>query len=818
MSSTQAPDPREFASWEDAFQYPIPVVRRLEQQLRSNINENSDKLRDLVGSSYRDLLGTAERIVEMNSQIHSVDSRLGDIGQKCNARAIETIVANHQKTAKAHKHRSVARNLLASNIALLQRCMNQTSRIIKRGGSALRAAKLLVLARLLFTNASKAPDPPTLLDTLKSNLTSLRRRLLSHIDKTLSLADLETSVLVETLAAFSLATTSTPTDVLNHLLHVRTSALSHHLDMPLDHHGLRSLSLITATIKHVQAIFPKQLATLLGKLQDEPLLQDTAIRNIPELNLEIYERWIADDVRNFTPWLRHDQLQAPAASAVLKKWVAQARATFLESIRLLLKDLSEAPNIISYRKRLLSRSLSADRKLPGLDPSNFFQELRTIINDSLQGFVETAAGRVHVIIVTYLVDWRMLTVADHHRSTGGYRPEEAITPVQSDEEGGSNGGEVSGWQATDLWDPENLDIAPGKGSINFRTTIYNASQGKGAAMQSLVDSLSKWSSEMAILSNTIKSMRDDRWNDDLDLDIEDDFEIDSPQDLLGKEDPDELQKLFVSEKDKSLTAVYKSIQLAASAEHYHAPTLLRVLREVGLQASKGVDQTFTSKPPASLLETLHERLADYIVAKSTERTKDSSNGSRLFVRSPPTAIWEGTPPLPVQPSTACFRYLHETCRIMKEEGIDLWSPSAVSILKSKLREAVLNSLNNFLSNQGQLNGSDTVQHHIPKEEGAESSAESPEEDDPAAVNTESKTCLHSNTVQSPKLIQACFDLMYFDRMLTISVDTHAVVSFNTCIKSLTEKLEMENNTIERLRKNSIDYYKRTYILFGLLAV
>jgi hypothetical protein len=47
--ATEAPDPRAFQSWEDAFQYPVPIVRKLEQQLRNNADENREKLRSLVG-------------------------------------------------------------------------------------------------------------------------------------------------------------------------------------------------------------------------------------------------------------------------------------------------------------------------------------------------------------------------------------------------------------------------------------------------------------------------------------------------------------------------------------------------------------------------------------------------------------------------------------------------------------------------------------------------------------------------------------------------------------------------------------------------
>ena len=45
-------------------------------------------------ASYRDLLGTAESIIEMDGQIHDVESLIGDIGVKCNTRLMERKTAN----------------------------------------------------------------------------------------------------------------------------------------------------------------------------------------------------------------------------------------------------------------------------------------------------------------------------------------------------------------------------------------------------------------------------------------------------------------------------------------------------------------------------------------------------------------------------------------------------------------------------------------------------------------------------------------------------------------------------------------------------
>ncbi|KAI5273174.1 hypothetical protein E4T47_03672 [Aureobasidium subglaciale] len=779
MTTNQAPNPRDFKSWEDAFQYPVPVVRRLEQQLRSNINENGDKLRSLVGDSYRDLLGTAERIVEMDHQIHSVELRLGDIGQKCNARAIERIAANQRRTAKAQKDRNYGRNTLASNIALLQRCMTQALQLIKRGNFTLRAAKLLVIARLLFTSASKSPDPPGLLDDLKSKLTSLRRKLLSHIDKRLASVSVEKSTLIDTLAAFSLATTSTPTDVLNHFLHVRGSSLGDLVESPTQKDLHDALGLLITTIKEVQAVFPKQLSALLSRLQDEPLLQGSTIQNMPELNLEIYERWIADDVLRFTPWLRHDQLQGSAAIVVLKEWVTQTRSTLLQGLDTLLDKTQDVTAIIMLRKGFVSKSLSGDRKLPGLDPTSFFEELRACFNRRLQDFVVSSTSGIDHIVQGYL--------------NGEY--------IQSVVKPGS---------VTDLWDPENLDTEPGKGSINLRNLIHNASQGKDASLQSLAQSLTMWSSRLATWSSTIKSMREDRWNDDLDLDIEDDFEIDSPQDLLAREDPDELQKLLVMEKEKSLKIVYEKVQTSAE-DKGSAVSLLRLLREIEHQASMGESQATTSKPPPSLFRTLYEILAEQIVTKSLEQQKAASKLPKLFIRSPSTALWEGSPPLPVQPSPACFRYLHETCRITRDVGSDLWSPSAVNILKSRLRESVIVSLNKALPDKSSSNGSGQEQEHDKQPGESTSEVEGAQNGTKSPVDTSA-----SNDLEN-KLIQALFDVMYLDKMFMTSTSHDRAATFDGTIKEVLKRVKLEDNAIERLRKGSMDYYKRSYLLFGLFA-
>ncbi|KAK0252983.1 hypothetical protein LTS09_011893 [Friedmanniomyces endolithicus] len=75
------PDPLTLTSSQEAFtHHPLPAIRQLSHQLHHHLDTNRAQLRSLVGASYRDLLGTAERIVEMDVQIRAVEGELGGWG------------------------------------------------------------------------------------------------------------------------------------------------------------------------------------------------------------------------------------------------------------------------------------------------------------------------------------------------------------------------------------------------------------------------------------------------------------------------------------------------------------------------------------------------------------------------------------------------------------------------------------------------------------------------------------------------------------------------------------------------------------------
>lgn len=48
----------------------------------------------MCSASYRDLLGTAESIIEMGGQMHKVEAYMGEIGKRCNTRILERKESN----------------------------------------------------------------------------------------------------------------------------------------------------------------------------------------------------------------------------------------------------------------------------------------------------------------------------------------------------------------------------------------------------------------------------------------------------------------------------------------------------------------------------------------------------------------------------------------------------------------------------------------------------------------------------------------------------------------------------------------------------
>ncbi|KAK8226821.1 hypothetical protein HDK77DRAFT_116903 [Phyllosticta capitalensis] len=859
---SEAPDPRTFQSWEDAFIYPVPVMRKFEQQLRSNANENREKLRSLVGASYRDLLGTAERIIEMDHQIQDVDATLGVIGRKCNSRRVDKIAQNYSGLLEHRRKMDGERYSFAAQLRVLQNCPTVIRRLLKKG-SVLLAAKVLVVSRLLHNNLSKSEDAPPFLGSLKTQLGSLRRKLLSNVDKHFSRSGADIVDILQSMVAFSLATSSTPSDVLRHFHHVRLESITRLVEegRTNQQHLPKSLKLYVRTLQDTQAIFPNRLSEALVKLKARPLLQDNDVKAIVELDLDVHQRWIADNVRNYTPWPRHDELSASDSEKILKTWAKQAIKSYLGTVRNVLEDLQDPKTVRDVRRDMLETWLSSTQRSLGVDPASILDDLRDAFNDRLRALFSGRAAQLEKVTTELresLHDWN---------------------EVRSD-------------QVTSLWDPSTTSIDTSHGAPAFKQAVIERSHGINASLRRLMGTYDDWSQSLEEVFVVIKEMKDTRWDDDLNVDDDDDeFDLDSRQALLSEDDPRALEDWLHEALSQAFAKLQKDVkglvEAALASDDQDAPSkamlILRSLREISQRLSLLSDSTrrkITSPItfPAAITQPLHLSVSK-AVATAPLATYKTSLGKLVRARKARArALWEGTPQLPVQPSVPAFKFMNALAQEMAGRGGDLWSPGAVSVLKKEVTDAIGDLLRETVSaiesaapppqeaeiNEGSHDAQGEAKNEDESKDNESKTAESTEdgnngqetngdgeisaqqEPEPAhddVKSTSSPTSSPTSPAPAPngttmdkaqiidtaafaavkkdKLVHLLFDVLYLFRALSLpaSAVTDAQESaLGDLEKQIQDAVpELDKAAEERLRKGATEYWRRTYLLFALLV-
>ncbi|OCK76957.1 hypothetical protein K432DRAFT_334748, partial [Lepidopterella palustris CBS 459.81] len=811
--TTESPDPRSFKTWDDAFQYAVPVVRKLEHQLRANANDNREKLRTLAGASYRELLGTAERIIEMEGNMQQMETTLGKVGQRCNSRVVDRISSNHAKLDKHWRALDQERYAFASQLAVLQSCPNVIERLLRKRMSSLLVAKVLVISRLLHKALSQSKNKPPFVDHLRDQFGSLRRRLLARIDKQLSSSNADASVLVENMCAFSLATSSTPSDVLRHFHHIRMETIAEFLGKRenVQENILKALRLLVKTLQDTQTIFPRRLADSLAKLKSHPLIQDPDIQAITELNLDIHERWIAYEARNYTPQPRHDELQKTEAEKFLRSWAKQAIFSFLKGMKTVLSNVQDLRAVALLRKELLQTWLASSSKVPGLKSSAVLDDLRDAMNDRLCSIVRIRAQGLHTIT---------LTISNILETF----------PSQDSEPNNS------------IWTGTTTFMDTSNGAESFKRAIINQSHGRSDSVLRIISIYEHWAESVREVKSIIKEMKELRWEDDFgddenDLD-NDDFGIDSIQLLLSNDDPRSLDEALQDALSDALTDLRQDLktsigQLASDSRNPSLPRaifLLRVLREVGERlptvyakdsgSRLGSGSLSLSRPfDSTLIEPLHYILADAALQPALKSYKSSLQKLTRSNHASGHMLWESVPPLPAQPSPGTFRFLYTLIKEMGARGDDLWAPGAVRVLKNvggkEVNELLVDCVETIMAQYG-------ISHTNPPNDNANGTTTTPdmpgEETGQQKARPTSQSGLNSE-VQKIKLTQLVFDALYLQRCLSLS-SSHNSFPSDANLEKLVERLckaaDIDETGQARFHKSVAEYWKRTYMLFALL--
>jgi hypothetical protein len=669
------------------------------------------------------------------------------------------------------------------------------TRLMKREGSYLLIAKVLVISRLLHKSLNQSGNKAPIVDQLWERLLSVRRKLLRRIDKRLSNTNGETENLVESMCAYALATSSTPTDVLHHFHKMRLDKMNSELRTGGDElakHGISALKLCIQTCLDTQTIFPRRLADALGKLKAHPLIQDPEVRGLHELNLDVHDRWLGDEARNYTPWPRHDELQRPEAERILNRWSKDAIAAFLKGVQKALEAEERLKEIADLRQELIETWILSGSRMAGVKSANVLDDLRDTMNDKLENVVRSRTRGLQGVVVE--LTNRLDTVASTDKA-----------------------------MALSLWDTTTKASDLTNGAQTFKSTILNTYQGRDESVISVMSAFDKWMESVLEVKGIVKSMKEARWDDTFadDVDDESDDELgDSKQALLSDDDPkllEEATQEALSEAMQNLSRSFNAIVKNSDDEQstQKATFMLRVIREIG-DRIPGLRLQDKATPLASpftsdILQPLHLTLASFITTPTVGTYKVSLSGS-LKVKTNSHILWEGHPPLPSQPSPSAFRFLRELNKSMGALGSDLWAPDSVDVLKSKLSSEILQTVQEHFD----AIHSHTKEHSPPLEDTSEEKEEDEDSTTTSDIKKPKLSVSTSNDIEAKeqRVKQLLFDILYIQRFVgNGSEDDNKF----TMLARESETVDLDEAAVNRLRKNAADYAKKTYLLFALLA-
>ncbi|KAL4776080.1 hypothetical protein BDW60DRAFT_177691 [Aspergillus nidulans var. acristatus] len=772
--ASDGPDPQSLKTWEDAFQYPIPTVRRLEQELRRDIASNKEKLRALVGTRYRELVGTAETIVAMNRNMEEVDTTLCDIGRRCNPRLVgkEYTHLNRMENNKTTAQDATKR-ALGAQLALLHRCSVLISKMLRKRGSPLLIAKLLVISRLLQKCLSEQKSVPPFLETLRNQLASLRRGLRSRINKLLASAKSTIDDVIEALAAYCLSTSSSSDDAVAYYHKVRLDVIGNQLDTAKasGENILAALRLYIQTLQFSKTLLSRRFTDVLGKLKSRSLFTDPDIRNIDELSLDVLGRWVAADIINFTPWIKLNEQSKQDADRAIKKWSKGAFEEFVRRSQASLTTWADFSQLIQLRKETLELWLCSWSSTPTHSTLQVLEGIRTVFNSRLKDILSDKAkdlGTFGQAVASALSGWD----GDHGKTQS-------------------------------LWDHELLSLDYSHGAAAFREAITDKLLGRDADIYSVTKEYQTWLSTIRTLGEAVDALREVRWPDILEEAADEDLDLDVTA-ILNEDDSQVLRNALEAAVRRSFDALqssfadtYKNIEDSRRGEK--AAFMLKLVRLV----RRDLPHEFIPRDTEffkDIIPGLQEILAAEVIADTRPLSFASSVDSRTMTLAG-RLLWEGDPELPVQPSPATFKFMRRMVESMGRHGHGVWGMSTVCVLQRALQKDVARRITAYLDD-------------------IDSPADGPKPEDEKETpvqNGDSRSVAPTEAQLHDIKLQLYFDTIFLN---SATVDK---ATQQSPLQEVAEKLRNSfgsdaGSISETMDQRAQEYWHRTRLLFGLLAV
>lgn len=762
----------------------------------------------------------------MKGDMEKVTSTLWGMGQRCGRGVVGSKVdglggfVEHEREGEGGKKMS-----REARVRLLGACVLQGGRIVKggsgyggdlgKGDRLIVAAKICVLGRLLvkslagsgITNGEEKE-----IKRAERQLEGLRHRLLVRVknmlasvpipsvddgsgDNTTAAVKKQQGDVLKALCAYSLPTNSGAQDVLRHFLRVRSEAMVLATETPEDggridpRDILYCLGLYTKTLQDVQALFPNRLPEGLASLKKHRLLADDSLRAMEGLRLDVYERWCGDEIRYFTPFIRHDDLDVKQTKDMWANWAKEGSEVFLRGLERTLEGMNEFKAIVDLRTSVLKLWIAEGGKVRGFDSSLMLDKIRGVVNKHMLHVLEERISKLRLV------------------------GREASAALNAWREGMTD-------QHSSLWEEGSFDLDLSNGAAQFTQDVVARLYGRNDTVSRAVKGYMSWFHIIDDVGQVVDQLKRQRWDNDVD-EIEDEETIEERQKLLAKDDPSKLNEHL----NTSLVKVFKDldeylVQLwegRAEDDPNKGPIsmyFLRLFRDIRSRLPEGLEEVkgFGLKAVPSL----HRALTEAVVVAPLDELATVTLARRTVVGR---SLWEdGTggsmPDLPTSPSPGILRFLRSLSGAMGDAGGDLWSATAVGVLKAHLRTQLCGIWTEAF--EGVMKDEAGGEPERADEKEVEEKEEGDEQQEEAENKEPSSTKNDEPTPEQKKdlLVQWVFDLLYLGQFLDLDDGGE--------LKKLQEKVYeasgLDNpQARERIVKTSQEYWKRTSLLFGLLA-
>ncbi|KAL2270296.1 hypothetical protein VTJ83DRAFT_2480 [Remersonia thermophila] len=843
--------------------YTLPQIRAIHGALHARIADVSAALRTRVGTSYRELLGTADAIVAMRDDLDAeLLPTLGRMGARCGAGVVAAKAKGLRTFAGSGRYGPVAscsvagldvglgeaarRALLEAVLLALRQVLGREElrKAEGRGNRLVLAARLYVLGRLLVKSLEskengkgKGQDGPIVttttttptaataataaVETARRSLeTAHRGRLMRAIDAVLRSGSdkaMSRGDVLGALAAYSLATSSGARDVLAHFLQVRAQAISLALeaddndddddgdddDDDDDNDG-------NASRAGGPARNPRDVLRALG----------------------LYAKTLVD-VQTLVP----HRLGEALAALKEKRLLESPSLRDMEGLRLDVYGRWCGDEIQFYTPFIRHDDLDgpyAREKLSSWAERGGEVLLRGL-EATLQGMVELKA------IVELRTSVLRLWIAEGGKARG-FDPSELLDRLRGATQkhmlrvveakvaklrlvGSEVAATLDAWRedVTDrrlgLWDVASLDTDLLHGAARFTHDVVLRLHGRSDAVAKAVASYASWFRVVDDVGQVADQLRRQRWDVDAD-EIEDEDALEERQRLLSKDDPqalaERLSRLLVdafARLDEQLTRLWEARRQGPNRGAI-AMYLARLLRDVrarlpDVEAVRGFG--------LQVVPELHEAVAETVAVAPLDELATEVLPRKTVVGR---ALWEGDPPLPGSPSAGMFRFLRSLATAMADAGGDLWSPAAVGVLKQRIGRQVGEV---WLAAVGALEGEEEAtkpatgsRESSPAEGEGENENEAKTGGDEEAAEKGSEKQEVAGAASSEQhrdlLIQWLMDIYYLRSFLGPHQD-----SLKELEESVGERSGLDAAAKARMVEASQGYFKRTSLLFGLLV-